>query len=108
VAQKPTKSLTADQPTIHLVRDWLKEKEPDWFLDLKPVGTVGYAKSVYYTLSVGVVRQWIGWIDGPYAGDDCQLALWGFGAGYKIIDLREPDSFNKIHEFLKERIQHAV
>lgn len=57
----------------------------------------------FNTLYIGISRGWFAWIDGPYK-EDLKVLAWGYEAGHVVFDLVEPDSFEKIHEFLKGRM----
>lgn len=97
MAQTPKKSSTAEIDVIVAIRDWLKTKEPAWTLNSGPVGVC--TGRAYSTLYVGNDKGLFGWIDGPYK-EDLKVLAWGHGAGHEIFNLIEPESFEKIHEFL--------
>lgn len=98
--------MTETLDPMRLLQVWLETKEPDWFLELKVSGTTGIygARAPYYTISVGIEGMWLGWIDGPVANDSLRVLLWGHGAGHQDVCLKEPDSFERIHKFLKNRM----
>lgn len=101
--------MAAEIDPLILIKDWLEAKEPHWYLRLSVAGTQwvrseGRFRS-FCTLNVGNTTRWIGWIDGPYT-DDQEVMMWGVGAGHTRIDLKAPDSFERIHKFLSERMQY--
>lgn len=94
---KPTKSSTVELHPLVLLKDWFY-CTTDMFCALQPAMPLN---DKYTTLSIGVLRKWVGYVK---LTDKGLLECWSLGDGYgELIDtfsIYDPESFPKILEIM--------